>query len=183
MAWLDTELERLFAPDYLQGVDGRSVAELRAMRAECQHAETAVSYLRRVVQGRLDIVHGLLDRAGTDRGGDLSDVVENLSSIIGGGPPRPSGFGRLPAEMSPDMESVEIGDLTAGIDAIVDPGRIGELPGLGREELEAIADRLTELEATVSHERRSLHERIDTVQAEIVSRYKSGQVSADGLLS
>ena len=181
MAPLNDELERLFAPGYLHGLGSHSLDELRAMRAECQHAETAVSYLRRVVQGRLDIVHGILDRLGSGDA-DLSSVVENLSSIIGGGPPRPAGYGRLPAQMSPDMESVE-GDLTVEIDEIVDPGRIGELPSMSEAELRAIADRLTELETRISQERRALHERIDTVQAEIVNRYKSGQASPDGLLA
>ncbi|HLX86921.1 MAG TPA: hypothetical protein VKR22_00465 [Acidimicrobiales bacterium] len=181
MALLNDELERLFAPDYLHGLAGRSLDDLRAMRAECQHAETAVSYLRRVAQGRLDIVYGILDGKASGHA-DLASVVENLSSILGGGPPRPAGYGRLPAQMSPDMESVE-GDLTVDIDAVVDPGRIGELPSMSDAELRAIADRLTDLEARISQERRSLHERIDTVQAEIVNRYKSGQASPDDVLA
>lgn len=182
MTWLTGELDRLFAPSYLDGLPERSLDELRAMRAECQQAETAVSYLRRVVQGRLDIVHGILDRAGSGDT-DLSDVVENLSSILGGGPPRPAGFGRLPSQMAPDDETFEAGDLNDEVDAIVDPAHIGDLPRMTPDELEAIADRLTELETRISQQRRSLHERIDTVQAEIVSRYKSGQASPDGLLA
>lgn len=182
MAWLPDELERLFAPGYLDDLQGRTLDQLRAMRAECQRAETAVSYLRRVAQGRLDIVHGLLDRVGSDSSG-LAGLVEDLPAIIGGGPPRPAGFGRLPSQMSPDMESVEADDLTEEIDAVVDPGRIGELPGMDPAELRAIGERLTEIETRISQQRRSLHERIDTVQAEIVSRYKSGQASPDGLLA
>lgn len=182
MTWLTDELDRLFAPGYADDLQDRSIDELRAMRAECQHAETAVSYLRRVAQGRLDIVHGILDRVGTGEA-DLSDVVENLSSILGGGPPRPAGYGRLPSQMAPDEETFEAGDLTDEIDAVVDPARIGELPRMSPDELQALAEGLTELEARISQQRRSLHERIDAVQAEIVSRYKSGQASPDGLLA
>ena len=36
---LEMELDRLFAPDYLDGVDERSLEDVRAMRAECQEAE------------------------------------------------------------------------------------------------------------------------------------------------
>ena len=182
MVSLPSELDRLFAPGYLDDLPGRSIDDLRAMRAECQQAETAVSYLRRVAQGRLDIVHGILDRADAG-GGDLADVVENLSSILGGGPPRPAGYGRLPAQMSPDMDAFDTAELTEEIDAVVDPGRIGELPGMAPEELRALADRLTEVESRISQQRRALHERIDAVQAEIVGRYKSGQASPDGLLT
>lgn len=182
MPRLTSELERLSAPGYLDDLPARSIEDLRAMRSECQHAETAVSYLRRVVQGRLDIVHGILDRKASG-GGELSDLVAELPSIIGSGPPRPAGYGRLPSQMSPDIEDFEEGDLTAEIDAVVDPGQIGALPGMDADELRAIANRLTEVETRISQQRRSLHERIDTVQAEIVSRYKSGQASPDGLLA
>ena len=36
MVSLDIQLGRLLGPDYLEGLKGRSLAEVRAMRAECQ---------------------------------------------------------------------------------------------------------------------------------------------------
>src|SRR6202050_3065867 len=94
------ELDRLFAADYLEGVDSRSLDQVRAMRAECQEVEEIVSYLRRVVQGRLDVVHSFLDHHETGQDiGDLDGVVEDLSAIIGSGPARPQGYGRLPSQM------------------------------------------------------------------------------------
>ena len=179
MASLDVELDRLFAPDYLHDLSDRSLEELRVMRAECNKAETAVSYLRRVAQGRLDIVHSVLERSGGGSA-ELADLVEELPSIIGGGPPRPAGYGRLPAQMSPD---VEVADLTEEIDEILDVSLIGELPDMGEDRLRAIAEQLIEIEARISHQRKALHERIDALQGEIVSRYKSGQASPDGLLA
>jgi len=180
MGWLDSELERLFAPDYLDGLSERTLDEVRAMRAECQEAETVVSYLRRVAQGRLDLIHACLDRDGGAEPGNLDALVERLPKIIGSGPPRPSGPGRLPSQMSPDMNR---DDLTYEIDAILDADRIGRLPETGDDELRAMATQLTELEARISDQRRALHERIDKLQAEIVSRYKTGEASVDGLLT
>jgi len=179
MADLASELERLFAPDYLDGLSQRSLDDVRAMRDECQDAETAVSYLRRVAQGRLDVVHAYLNDA-TTANGDLATLVERLPDIIGSGPPRPPGFGRLPSPMDPGMGHE---DLTAGIDKILDGARIGELPTMARGELQEIADALSAIEATISGERRSLHERIDALQAEIVDRYKRGEVDPDRLLT
>ena len=177
---LEQELARLFAPDYLDGVDNRSLDEVRSMRAECQEAETVVSYLRRVVQGRLDVVHSFLDHHHTGQSvGDLDAVVEDLSSIIGSGPARPSGNGRLPSQMSPDMEKV---DLTREIDDVLDADGIGKLPTMTEDELRALAARLTVIEQRISDQRRTLHERIDALQAEIVSRYKTGEATVDGLL-
>jgi hypothetical protein len=178
---LEQELERLFEPDYLDGVETQSLDAVRAMRAECQEAETVVSYLRRVVQGRLDVVHSFLDHHNSGQSvGDLDSVVEDLSSIIGSGPARPSGNGRLPSQMSPDMEKV---DLTREIDDVLDADGIGKLPTMTEDELRTLAGRLTTIEKRISDQRRTLHERIDALQAEIVSRYKTGDVNPDDLLS
>jgi hypothetical protein len=178
---LDDGLERLFATDYLDAVDERALDDVRAMRAECQEAETVVSYLRRVVQGRLDVVHSFIDHHNTGQSvGDLDAVVEDLSSIIGSGPARPQGYGRLPSQMSPDMEKA---DLTREIDDVLDADGIGKLPTMTEGELRTLAQRLTVIEQRISDERRTLHERIDALQAEIVSRYKTGDVNPDDLLS
>lgn len=176
----DKELERLFASDYLDGIETRSLDEVRAMRTECQEAETVVSYLRRVVQGRLDVVHSFLDHHHTGQSvGDLDAVVEDLSSIIGSGPARPQGYGRLPSQMSPDMERA---DLTSEIDEVLDAGGIGKLPTMTEDELRSTAERLTVIETRISDQRRTLHERIDALQAQIVSRYKTGEATVDRLL-
>jgi len=180
MAWLDSELERLFSPNYLDDLSGRSMEEIRAMRDECQDAETAVSYLRRVAQGRLDIVHVYLNNEGEGGAADLTRLVERLPEIIGAGPPRPPGPGRLPASMGPDLRH---DDLTTHIDAVLDGTRIGELPSMDRAQLQDVADRLGAIEAQISEDRRSLHERIDKLQGEIVDRYKRGDASPDGLLA
>jgi len=178
MVSLDIQLGRLLGPDYLKGVEGRSLEEVRAMRAECQEAETAVSYLRRMAQGRLDIVHAYLGRGENDIV-DLNSLVEQLPGIISAGPQRPEGPGRLPSQMSPDMD----GDFAAELDTVLDAKRIAELPTMERQSLLELAERLSEIESRSSSERRALHERIDKLQAEIVSRYKTGEASVEGLLA
>ena len=64
--------------------------ELRAMRAELQHDDDAVSYVRRLVQARLDML--LAERNRRTSGDDLN-VAEDLRGILGnhltGGPARP----------------------------------------------------------------------------------------------
>ena len=178
MAWLETELERLLAIDYLDGLTERSLEDVRAMRAECQEAETAVSYLRRMAQGRLDLVHACLDHHG--EGGDVDSLVERLPSIIGSGPARPQGYGRLPSQMSPDLDRE---DLTEELDAVLDAQHTATLTTMSEAELRLVGEQLTSIEQRISDQRRALHERIDTLQAEIVSRYKTGEASVDGLLA
>jgi len=174
------DLIRLLAPDFLDDVDGLTVDEIRTMRTECQEAEGALSYLRRLIQGRLDIVHAYLERPDGAGAPDLSSVVDNLAGILAG-PGRPSGPGRNPVLFSPDTD--DMASLTTELDAILGVDEIGLLATRDPDELRDLADRLGVLENRVSAERRGLHERIDTLQAELVERHKSGRASVDGLLS
>jgi hypothetical protein len=171
-------------------MESKSLDDIRSMRAECQEAEVALSYLRRLAQGRLDIVQAYLVRpgAGDDAGAaggaaeppDLAALVEGLPAILSSGPGRPPGPGHMMTVMAPDTED---SDLTAELDAVVSSDQIGHLGELSQQELSSMADGLVEIERRVSAERRGLHQRIDTLQAELVSRYKSGRASVDGLLS
>ncbi|MBU6315396.1 MAG: hypothetical protein KGR47_02705, partial [Acidobacteria bacterium] len=71
-----------------------SLAELRSVRADLQHLDDAVSYVRRLVQARLDLARAEQRRRGEGAGAGLS---EELPAILGaqltGGqarPPRPA---------------------------------------------------------------------------------------------
>jgi hypothetical protein len=174
------ELGRLLDSTYLDGIDRRSLGEIRAMRTECQQAEVALSYLRRLVQGRLDIVHAYLERPDTDGTPDLSSLVEELPGILASGPGRPPGPEHLPLLLSPDTEE---SDLTAELDSVLGADQLASLADQGPDELRDIATRLEAIERRVSSDRRALHERIDTLQAELVDRHKTGRATLDGLLS
>jgi len=180
MASLQSELARLLAPDLLQDLDAKSLDEIRTLRAECQSVEVALSYLRRLAQGRLDIVHATFDRQASGQSTDSGGLVTDLADILTAGHERPSGPGRLPTLMSPNLE---IEDLTAELDGILSAQSIGELTDRTPDELQKIATRIEETETRLSNERRAMHELIDHLQAEIVSRYKSGRATVDELLT
>ena len=54
--------DQVLRDDYLVELGDRPVAEIRAMRAECEEAEVGVSFARRILQGHLDIVESELRR-------------------------------------------------------------------------------------------------------------------------
>jgi len=174
------DLARLLDPEYLAHVDGLELADIRRMRSECQEAEAALSYLRRLIQGRLDIVHAYMERPEGSAAPDLSSVVENLAGILAG-PGRSTGPSRNPVLYSPDTE--EMAELTVELDGILGADEVAQLASLDDAQLADLAGRLRDLENRVSAERRGLHERIDTLQAELVERHKSGTASLDGLLT
>ncbi len=157
-----------------------SLAEIRSMRTQSQHSEQALSYLRKLIQGRLDIVHTYLEHPGSDALRDLGSLVNDLPGILSSGPGRPAGSGHLPQLLSPDTEEA---DLTAELDGILGADQIVTLADMDVDKLSDVAGRLEVLEKRVSADRRALHERIDALQAELVERHKTGRASVDGLLS
>ena len=174
-----SDLEVLLDPGYLGDLPARAMDEVRSMRAECQEVETGLSLLRRVVQGRLDIV-GLELQRRSDGGdpGDLPDLIARLPEVLSDRTHAP-GVGRLPQIMAPgDLPA----DLEAELESIAGTGSLADLPSLDDGALRALADDLAAFEQRVSEHRRALFERIDALQAEITRRYKTGEASVDSLL-
>ena len=175
------DLDVLLADDYLVGLPEMSLEDIRDRRAECWEAEDALSVLRRMVQGRLDIVHAELQRrAGGRQVGDMAHLVEQLPQILSEGGRPAQGRGRLPKNIAPD---VNYRKLTAELDRIIDVDTSAGLLGMSEQRVRGIAEALEDLERNVSSRRRAVQERIDALQAEVVRRYKSGDADVDGLLS
>ena len=173
------DLQRLLADDYLHDLRDRSLDEIRSMRAECQQAELGLSYLRRLVQGRLDIVE--TDRRRRREGGppaDLAALVEELPKILSEHVHAPGGPGRLAnAVVPPDEE-----ELTAELDSVVDVRALGSLSELSDQEEDRLIDRLARMEREVSDRRRALHQPLDAIESELARRYASGEASVESLL-
>ena len=177
---MTAELEHLLAPGYLDDLEGRSLEDLRAMRAECQEVETGLSLVRRLVQGHLDIV--TIERTRRVEGGepgDLTDLLARLPEVLADRTQAP-GVGRLPAQMAPgELDpalEAELVDLV-GAGGVLDPSAADDA------ELARLTEALGALEADVSARRRALFERLDAVQEEIARRYRTGDASVDTLLT
>ncbi len=174
------DLERLLADEYLKGLEEMPVAEVRHRRDACDVAEDALSYLRRCVQVKLDIVLADLERrAGGLEGRDLGQVVEQLPEILSDGGRSAQSRGRLRRNIGPD---VNYRKLTAELDRIIDVDTSSGLLGMSDQQVRDIADALHDLERRVSIRRTALQTRIDTLQAEIVTRYKSGDAHPEDVL-
>ena len=182
------DLQRVLAPSFLDGIEARSMEDLRSLRGDLQQAEDTVSYVRRMVQGRLDIVGAERHRrsgAGGDGAGAESEehgsIVEDLPGILAdpAHSGRGSGPGRLPMHIAP---AAEADALVAEVDRQVDPTKLAELDSISDVELDALTDSLASIERQLSDQRRALHQRLDALQAEMVRRYRSGEANVDNLL-
>ena len=175
--WTD-DVDRVLAEDYLGDLPSRPINDIRAMRDECRSIEDRVSYLRRIIQGRADIVAADLRRRA--EGGspiDLGTLIEQLPDILSdkggtGGP------GRLPSGLIPPDDP----DLTVEIDQVAGPDFLGHLADLSDDEVAELARSIGELERRASSSRRGLFGRIDALNGELARRYGTGEADVAALL-
>jgi hypothetical protein len=157
------------------------IERVRAMRADCQAVENALSFVRRLAQGRLDIVGAELERR--REGGDpanLRELIGRLPDILADRfQPSGGGFGRPPSDLS--AEDI-VATFSVELDEIMNPSAVGSVADLSDSDLQAIRDRLAAFERTASERRHEMHTVIDTLQAEITRRYRTGEATVDTLL-
>lgn len=175
-----TTIEELLDPGYVDGLAALTLPEVRGRRDAASEVETGLSYLRRMVQGRLDIVLAERQRRQAGRAPqDLAGLVHDLPEILGDHVHAP-GLGRLPTIMAPGEVDTR---LQERIESIVPTTALAALPDVDDDALGHMVGGLADLEREVSAQRRALHEVLDVLQEEIVRRYRSGEATVDNLLA
>jgi len=109
---------------------------------------------------------------------DPSTLVEKLPEILGHNVVGP-GLARVPGSLAPPEE---VEQLTTELDGILHSQSLSGLSEIDDDDVRQLVDRLGEFERTVSARRRALHDLLDALQAEIVRRYKTGEVTVESLL-
>jgi hypothetical protein len=165
--------EELLAEQEPEDLSPLSMAELRAIRERLQEVEFGYSYARRVVQGRLDLVLGML-HSSEDGGDPISGLSEAMAGHLKGpGLPRPT-KGLLP----PDWAD----DLLEDLNRTLPPDELGNLAAIPTPALVEAAERISAIEKDLSRTRSQLHTRIERIQGELIARYRGG-AGVEDLLS
>ncbi len=162
-------IDRVTAPDFLGGLEDKSVPEVRLMRDECREEESHLSFARRLLQARLDIVRATVARRGEGggRGPSQGDLLHGLPDILADDR-QPSALGD--ARIAPLHDPPAITGRRDEEKLLMDSS-LGRLPELDDDELLDLVERLSVEERRVSDQRRCVLDRLDTLQAELVRRY------------
>jgi hypothetical protein len=162
-------IDIVLEPEYLDGLSNLDLDELRRRRVTAEDVEAQISYYRRLLHGRMDLLDFEQRRR---RGEEERSIIDALPEILAKG----MILGTEPTlkhiETMPPLPSVTGRRL---IDKIMDDGVLTSLPELTDEEIAEALERLREVESELSVQRRQLHQVIDTLQEEMVSRYRSQQ--------
>ena len=75
-------IDRIRDPAYVEGIDTLSLDDLRTRRDDCLAEREYLSLLRRLVQGRAEILRAELDARGSDE--DKGPLIDRLAEILAG---------------------------------------------------------------------------------------------------
>lgn len=171
-------LSELLADDALDDIGTRPIGDLRSFRYQAGLVESDVSLVRRIAQGRLDIIgHEVQRRQGSADAVAIDDLLYDLPDILAEAAPA-TRSGRSVEINEPGPIATELG---SRLDKAVAPGELAGVGDLSDQRLADAFARVSEMEQELSEYRRRLHDRIDAVQQEIGRRYRDGEASFETL--
>jgi hypothetical protein len=141
----------------------QSVAEIRAQRNALQAEEDAISFVRRLAQGRLDLVQDEERRRATGTETPVGSLADRLADVFGqqhgGGSARPPRETNIPADHP----------LVKELDELCEHYEFESLENLDSKSLSELAGALSMFEKSCSQLRHDLFEKIDALTAALVA--------------
>ncbi|GLZ37698.1 aerial mycelium formation protein [Actinokineospora sp. NBRC 105648] len=169
-------IDRVLSPEYVEGLAGLDLVEVRARRDDAAQEETDLSYLRRLLHGRIDIVRAEQRRRAT---GESTSVVDQLAVILADNAVGPAmGSGRYQT-MEPSRAEAH----RRHVEALVSDADLSDVGSLPDERLALALQTYQREEASVSQRRREVQKVMDLLNDEIGGRYRAGSASVDDLLA
>ncbi len=159
-------IDKIREPSFVDGLSGMSLDDVRARRDDCLAEREYLSLLRRLLQGRAEILKAEAE-ARAEGGG--APLVDRLVEILADDEHPVTSRGEVVRVVVPEEEMLVARrriERLAADSGISDPGTLGD------EELGAAIDALVAEEHRVSEDRRVVMDVLDVLQDELKRRYK-----------
>jgi hypothetical protein len=160
-------IDRIRDAAFLDGIADLSLEDLRGRRDECLAEREYLSLLRRLVQGRAEILQAEL--AARRDGKDEGPVVDRLATILAGDEGPATSRGEAVRVGLPEEELLLA---RRRVERLVSDATISDPSSLDDEALAAAVATLAEEERLVSDTRGDVLTVLDTLQDELKRRYK-----------
>ncbi|NND04408.1 MAG: hypothetical protein HKN91_16650 [Acidimicrobiia bacterium] len=163
---------------FAQDLENVALDDLRDRRRLCDTVDTELSYYRRLLHGRMDLLSFEMRRRSGEETRSLIEALPEILADSGGG----NDPGDLPAKPlaieAPDMPQTGRRD----IDRVLEDDFLAHLPTIEDEEVESIQTMLSETESEISAKRRMVYDAYERIQSELSRRYRQGLADVDELL-
>lgn len=168
-------IDQIMEPDFVDGLEDLSLDELRNRRRMCDEVENEMSYYRRMLHGRMDLLGFELRRRS---GEETRSLIEALPEILTEGASGHVPSGRPTKVTLPDLPDQR----RRHIDEVLEADFLTRIALVDDDELNDIQRSLVEAEADISAQRHAVQEAFNAVQFELTRRYKDGLANFDEIL-
>ena len=159
-------IDQIRAPGFAEGLESLEGDELRRRRDMARAEREYLSILRRMIQGRAEILQAEGERR---QGNGDQPVVDRLPEILAGGTRGPSRGEAPTISVPPD----ELALARRRVERLVSDAHLSNLRELSDEDLGKALASLEEEERNVSDARADVIEIFDTLQAEVKRRLRA----------
>ena len=175
-------IDRVLDPVFIAEAGSLDLSELRARRDDAEAEEADISYLRRLLQGRLDILRAELVRRSQGGDRDVAGLRAALPTILS----NDVFVGELSGRHNalPRIQAPSHGDARhrRRVERLVSDETLARLPDLDVDELTRVVETLSREEEAVSAGRRAVQRVVDVLRAELARRYREGTAQVSQLL-
>jgi len=169
-------IDRVLSEGYLDGITSLPLAEVRDLRNEAEQEEADLSYVRRLLQGRVDIIRAELARRRGELG-ESASIIDQLPNILADDRAPARGLGRHTV-----IEPSRVDEHRRLVERLVADSDLSALAGRTADQLEETLLRFGEHEKEISEQRRKVQAVMDACAAEITRRYREGEADVSALL-
>jgi hypothetical protein len=159
-------IDRIRDDGFVADLDALSIEELRRRRDECLAEREYLSMLRRLVQGRAEILQAELTTRGADRVGPL---IDRLAAILASDDHSVSSRGEAVRVGLPDDEALLA---RRRVERLVGDATLSDPQTLEDSKLAEVIEALASEEHKVSGARRDVIRALDALQDELKRRYR-----------
>ena len=160
-------IDRIRDQTYVESIEALTLDDLRSRRDECLAEREYLSLLRRLVQGRAEILRAELDARGS--ADDKGPLIDRLAEILSGDERQSPARGEAVKVGLPEEEMLLA---RRRIERLVSDAGISDPAALDDANLASAVDLLATEEREVSTARSDVIRVLDTLQDELKRRYR-----------